>query len=254
LPIVVAETVEGRRVLMEAGRVKGYDYGVMGLFAVVLAGVSLSWYTVSISLGGQSLSGGVSGWHYAWGTIAFVAALLAVVVVGLKGLVGAGGVLPGWYKEGPLVMGLGDLVTLFAIIGLLEKPGRGVDLLGGLGVKVGFGVGIYLTLASGLLIGGCGILAQRDKPVAATGIHRAPIGTPTGTWQAGPLLASGWPGEPALGGTTQGGPTVGGVAPGAVASVGAWEPGPASPPHCQACGAQLEAGSRFCRLCGRPQG
>ena len=216
---------------MDAGRFKGYDYGVMGLFALALIGVSTSWYTVSISLGGQTVSGGVNGWHYAWGIIAFIAALVAVFVVSLKLMVGFGSSLPDWYKEGPTIMGLGDLVTLFAIIGLIDKPGRGVDVLGMF--KIGYGIGVFITLVAGLLMGGCGILAMRDKPAASRGIPGSHVGMPSGTWQAGPLLADAWPGGAGLGGA---------------------QPGAGSSQYCQGCGIQLEPDSRFCRSCGRPQG
>ncbi len=223
---------------MSAGRFKGYDYAVMGLFVLVLIGVTLSWYTVSISFQDQSLEGGDAGWHYAWGILAFIAGLFALIVVGLKGLVGSGGTLPDWYKDGPLVMGLGDLVTLFAIIAFIDKPGRGVESLGGLGVKVGFGIGLYLTLIGGLLIGGCGILAQRDKPLPATAgpglrLGAAAVPSQAGAWQAGPLQTGSWQAGPLQVGPSQ---------------------AEGSPTNCLACGAQLDEGSRFCRSCGRPQG
>jgi hypothetical protein len=43
---------------MSAGRFKSYDYAVVGLFVLVLIGVSLSWYTVSVSYQDTSLQGG----------------------------------------------------------------------------------------------------------------------------------------------------------------------------------------------------
>jgi hypothetical protein len=227
---------------MSAGRFKNYDYGVVGLFALVLVGVSLSWYTVSISFENQSLEGGVSGWHYAWGILAFVAALIALMVVCVKGLLVPGSLLPGWYKQGPIVMGLGDLVTLFAVIGFIQKPGRGVDLLGI--VKVGYGVGIFLTLIAGLLMGGCGILARRDRSGASSGTPSpSGMGGSAGTWHAGPLLSTDWPA----------GEAPGWAAPGGVAPAGTGGRASSSG-YCQTCGVQLDAGSRFCQSCGLPQG
>jgi hypothetical protein len=84
---------------MSAGRFKSYDYAVLVLFVVVLVGVSLSWYTVSLSYEDTNLAGGVGGWHYAWGILAFVAGLFALIVAGIKGLVGPDALLPGWYKQ-----------------------------------------------------------------------------------------------------------------------------------------------------------
>jgi hypothetical protein len=152
---------------MGPGRFKSYDYAVLGLFALVVIGVSLSWYTISVTLEDQVLGAADSGWHYTWGILAFVAALIAVIMVLGKAASAQSGSLPRWYKQGPIVIGLGDLVTLFAIIGFIDRPGRGVDVFGL--VSIGYGAGIYLTLVAGLLMGGCGVLALLDKLRATAG-------------------------------------------------------------------------------------
>jgi hypothetical protein len=165
---------------MNAARLKNYDYGVMGLFVLTLIGVSLSWYTVSVSLGGQSVGAGDSGWHYALGVLSFVAALAALIVVCLKVAIAPGGALPGWYKEGIFLMALGGLVALFAFIGFFDKPGGvGVDI-GVLGLHIGYGAGIFLTLVAGLLVAGCGFLALGDRSAASAGAAQAPIAGPGG--------------------------------------------------------------------------
>jgi hypothetical protein len=146
---------------MSPGRFKSYDYAVLGLFVLVVICVSLSWYTISVTLQDQNLGAADSGWHYIWGILAFVAALTAAVMVLGKTASAQGGTLPRWYKQGPIVIGLGDLVTLFAVIGFIDRPGRGVDVSGL--VSIGYGAGIYLTLIAGLLIGGCGVMALLDK-------------------------------------------------------------------------------------------
>ena len=222
----------GWRCWMSAGRFKSYDYAVVGLFVLVLIGVSLSWYTVSLSYQDASLEGGAGGWHYAWGILAFIAGLFALIVAGLKGLVEPGALLPGWYKEGPLLMGLGDLVALFAIIGFLDKPGGGVESIGELGFKVGYGAGIYLTLIAGLLIGVCGLVARFDQRATA------------GARSSAPRTSAG---SAALGA----GVTCGEAAPWPATAV-------ASPArtefklYCPACTAELVPRSTSCDSCGMP--
>jgi hypothetical protein len=215
---------------MSAGRFKSYDFAVIGLFVLVLVGVSLSWYTVSLSYQDTSLEGGAGGWHYAWGILAFIAGLFALIVAGLKGLVGPDTLLPGWYKEGPLLMGLGDLVALFAIIGFLDKPGGGVENIGDLGLKVGYGVGIYLTLIAGLLLGVCGLVArldQRARPGARPSAYETSAGI-----------------VPQRGGVTHGDP-----------AAGLEVPSPARAEFkllCPACSAEVVPRSTSCDSCGMP--
>ena len=214
---------------MRAGRFKSYDYAVLVLFVLVVIGVSLSWYTISLKYESTSIEAGAGGWHYAWGILAFVAGLFALIIAGLKGLVGPDGVMPGWYKEGPLLMGFGDLVTLFAIIGFLDRPGHGA--IGGVGIDIGYGLGIYLTLIAGVLLGACGIIARFDKP--ATAVVRAPA--PYARAGLAPYGAAAY-GTTATGSMTQAAPLV----------------LPEFRQYCPACTSELKPGSKFCNSCGMP--
>jgi hypothetical protein len=127
-------------------------------------------------------------------------------------------------------MGLGDLVALFAIIGFLDKPGGGVENIGDLGLKVGYGVGIYLTLIAGLLLGVCGLIArldQRARPQARQAAYHPNAGT-----------------MPARGGGTYG-----------QAVPGLEDPSPARTEfklYCPACSAELVPRSTSCASCGMP--
>jgi hypothetical protein len=193
---------------MDFSRFKNYDYGVMGLFILTIIGVSLSWYSVSLSFEGESFGGaGASGWEFSLGVLSFIVALAALVWVGIKAFFPSRAGIPGWYREGIVLMALGGLMTLFGLIRIIDKPG-GDDFFG---VDVNYGAGIFITFVAGLLIIGCGYLANSDKSLALPQAARAPM--------AGPGVAG----------------------PGGGAG------------FCQNCGAPLDAGSKFCRACGKQQ-
>lgn len=162
---------------MDFSRFKAYDYGVIGLFILTIIGVSLSWYTVSLPsevFGESAELGAQRGWDTSLGVLAFVMALIALLWVGLKAVLGSRGPFPYWYLEGLVLIVVGALITLFAIIRIIDKPGGG-ELLG---LKVGYGVGIFLTLIAGVLIAGCGYLAMNDRSLTAGGAARTPLGEP----------------------------------------------------------------------------
>lgn len=200
---------------MGLSRFKAYDYGVFGLFILTIIGVSLSWYSVSLSMNGQDLgSATVSGWEFSLGVMAFVFALIAAVWAGLKAIIAPQGRLPYWYLEGVVLMVAGALVIVCALIRFINKPGGGEEAFG---VGVHYGAGLYLTLIAGLLIVACGYLASKDPAMApATAAQTPPAQTPM-------------------------------AAPGATASTRG------RVRRCQNCGAEVDADSRFCRSCGAPR-
>jgi Double zinc ribbon len=136
---------------MAAGRLRSYDYGVLGLVVLTVIGVSLSWYT--------GPGWGLTGWNSfavgPFGILAFVAALAAAVTVENKALFPRGAAPPHWYKEGQIVMVLGGLIALFALIRIAAKPEGGEVMH--------YGAGVFITLVAGLLIVGCGYLSYRDR-------------------------------------------------------------------------------------------
>ena len=134
---------------MGFSRFKAYDYGVIGLFVLTIVGVSLAWYSVSLSIEGENLgAASVSGWEFSLGVMAFVFALVAAIWVGLKAVLAPQGRLPYWYVEGVVLMVAGALIVVCALIRFIDKPG-GEEVFG-LGVH--YGVGLYLTLVAGLLV------------------------------------------------------------------------------------------------------
>jgi hypothetical protein len=160
---------------MDFSRFKAYDYGVMGLFILTIIGVSLSWYSVAVEgFDDAGVLGGISGWDLSLGIMCFVFALLALVWVGLKGVIALHGPIPYWYIEGLVLMVLGALIAVFALIRIVDKPG-GEELFG---LQVGYGAGIFIALIAGLLIAGCGYLASVDKSMAPGQAARAPMAGP----------------------------------------------------------------------------
>jgi len=167
---------------MGFSRFKAYDYGVFGLFVLTIVGVSLSWYSVSLSIDSQDLgSAGVSGWEFSLGVMAFVFALIAAIWVGLKGVIAPQGRLPYWYLEGVVLMVAGALVVVCALIRFIDKPGGGEEVLG---VGIHYGAGLYLTLIAGLLIVACGYLASRDPALVPGASARQPVAGPVPTGHA----------------------------------------------------------------------
>ncbi|MBN1629206.1 MAG: zinc-ribbon domain-containing protein [Thermoleophilia bacterium] len=161
---------------MGFSRFKAYDYGVFGLFILTIIGVSLRWYSVSLSINGQDLgSATVSGWEFSLGVMAFVFALIAALWVGLKAVIAPQGKLPYWYLEGVVLIVAGALIVVCALIRFIDKPGGGEEAFG---VGVHYGVGLYLTLIAGLLMVVCGYLASRDPELAPATTARPPSARP----------------------------------------------------------------------------
>jgi hypothetical protein len=160
---------------MDFSRFKKYDYGVMGLFVLTIIGVSLSWYSIALSFEGENLDGlGTSGWELSLGVLCFVVALAGLVWVGIKAFFTSRAGIPGWYKEGIVLMALGGLMTLFALIRIIDKPGGA----GFFGVEVNYEAGLFVTFVAGLLLAGCGYLAHRDKSLASSQAVPAPMAGP----------------------------------------------------------------------------
>jgi hypothetical protein len=199
---------------MGTGRLKNYDLGVIGLFVLVIVGVSLNWYRLVVPMAGGSLSAGGSGWHYGLAIGAFIAALLAVVVVVVKViLLGSDSGLPVWYHQGYFLNALGGLVTLFSVGALFRKP---VELMGvgALGLRLTYGAGLFITMVAGLLITVCGYMARNDLSIRPRPPRPAP--TPRRPTTAGRKKAS-------------------------------------EVRYCPGCGTLLEPELSFCRWCSRPK-
>lgn len=197
---------------MDFSRFKAYDYGVMGLFILTIIGVSLDWYTASLA--GFEISEKIDvlkGWDSSLGVLAFVMAFIALVWVGMKAVVTSRGSVPYWYLEGLVLMVLGGLIAIFTLIRILDKPSTG----GALGLNIGYGAGIFITLIAGLLILGCGYLAIADRSMR-----------PSPTAHEDDFLGMGRDAPP---------------------------PARRGARHCQNCGAPVDPGTRFCRTCGKPQ-
>jgi len=148
---------------MGIARFKAYDWGVVALFVLIIIGVSLSWYTISLSVAEENLgSMGFSGWDFSLGVMSFVFALIALGWVGLKAVIAPRGPYPFWYLEGVVLMVIGFLIAVFALIRILDKPG-GNEFYG---IGIGRGAGVFITLIAGVLIAGCGYLAHTDETMA----------------------------------------------------------------------------------------
>lgn len=163
---------------MSFSRFKVYDWGVIALFVLIIIGVSLSWYSISLSIGDEDLgSAGISGWDLSLGVMSFIFALLALVWVGLKAVIAPRGPYPYWYLEGIVLIVIGFLIAVFALIRILDRPG-GDEFYG---IGIGLGAGVFITLIAGVLMAVCGYLAHTDGTMASAGPAGGSPSDPTDT-------------------------------------------------------------------------
>lgn len=147
-------------------RYKLWDFVVTGLFILMIIGLSLAWWTVSVpdelggllgGLGGDL--GSVSGWDSGLLVFGFILTLAAWIFVVIKAFLPKNGEYPKWYMEGAVVTVLSILPLPFAIIRLADNPGGG-----GFGSElISRGAGGFITLIAALLILGAGIMMFLDK-------------------------------------------------------------------------------------------
>jgi hypothetical protein len=128
---------------MDLTKVSRNDWIVVGGFIVALVGISMHWY--SVGAGCISFSAG-SGWDYGLGVFVFILTLVAAALALSRAFA------PSFKLPVPLalaIMVLGGLSTVFVIIRIIDKPGGGI-------VKVGYGIGIFVTLigAAAVTLGG----------------------------------------------------------------------------------------------------
>jgi hypothetical protein len=246
---------------MDLRRIRPTDYGVLGVFILVLIGVSVGWYGVSF------LS--LIGWGTGFGAVAFVFALAALVFVCLKAFSPLRSGLAQWPHDGLVVLILGVLVLLLSVLGLAIRT----EDWQGAPVQAG---GI-LTLVGGLLLAGCGALAKwagglaSAKPPHAPepgygdananrGWEQYPQQRSAPQWQQpgyAPPQAPQWqpsyaprPPAPAQPGAPSDGVldiTLGDPEEGSLAA-------PSGTMFCTACGASLAHGQAFCGKCGNRRG
>ncbi len=118
--------------------------------ALVLALSSfMGWYSVKEELATFS----VIGWHT--GTLGKLVFFVGLAVILLLVLAATGLELPPSVPPGVIVAGLGTLGTIFVAVRLIEIPDRFAD--------TSRGVGIWISLAAGLLVIAAGFLKARDE-------------------------------------------------------------------------------------------
>jgi hypothetical protein len=225
-------------------RWKIWDYVVLGLFVLIIIGVSLTWWKVDVggaatSLGGVSASdlqdaqdlgidiGSLAqqaaaavgafltakGWDFGSVVFCFILSLLAFLVVVVKPLFPINKDLPKWYMEALATMVFGGLITFITFLRLAVAPEGGHSVWNP-------GAGGFITLIAGLVMLAAGYMMWRDK---------------TGAYGKSVL--------PKI--------TTHGAAPPA-----GYQPPPGAPPgagaFCSNCGAPLAPGDTVCKNCGKP--
>jgi hypothetical protein len=219
------------------GRMKKWDWGVIGAFVVTIVGVSIPWWKAKIAqslgdaLGGLGdalggLTGGVPGltdmpsfnalgWDIDAGVAAFCFALFGALWVAAKIFLPANKPLPKWYMEAWVVLGFGGIMTLCGFIGCVDAPYGGFDTWA-------WRPGSLITLLAGLGVLFCGYMMLKDKS-GDFGQSKVP------KINLNVIKADGT--------TTQ----VGGATP----------PAGGAPKFCVGCGAPLDAGAAACKSCGK---
>ena len=109
----------------------------------------MGWYSVDSEL----VTVSVIGWHT--GTLGKLVFFVGLAVVVLLVLGATGLELPPSVPAGAVVAGLGTVGTIFILIRLIDIPDRFAG--------AGRGVGIWISLAAGLLVIGSGFLKASEE-------------------------------------------------------------------------------------------
>ena len=136
---------------MDTSRLTSGDIsaGVGGI--VLLVSLWLTWYGVSVSVGGFSASEDASGWEV-FSTIDIILFLVAIAAIALVALKAAGR-LPADVPVPVVLLALGALAVLLILFRLIDTPAPG-DLPDEIDVSRKIGLFIGLIGAAGIVYGG----------------------------------------------------------------------------------------------------
>ena len=172
-------------------RWKMLDYVVLGLFVLMIIGVSLTWWKTDVSGGissgieaagvtaedmalaeaaGIDVEGLIEeataaaamyevkaqGWDFDSIVFCWVLSLFAALVALAKPLFPVGKPLPKWYMQALATMAFGGIITFITFLRLVVAPEGGHDFWNP-------GAGGFITLIAGLIMLGVGYLMWRDK-------------------------------------------------------------------------------------------